>query len=460
MSLLGTAAAAMGVGAFVGEHKLEVAALAWCLAVALVAYAACRPKRVFLLDYACYKPDDDTKCSYESSEYFVQKSGRYTTDSVEFMRTIFLKSGLGNETYVPSFLFEQGDPTLATAIREAEEGLFSAADAVIRKTRVDPEQIDVVVVTCSMLWPAPSLSSMIVNHCKLRPDVKTFNLSGMGCSAGGLAMDLAARILRQKSGGYALVLATESTSLNWYFGNNRSMLVTNCIFRVGAAAAMLTSDPARRPGAMMELVHALRTHHGGSDPSFQSALQREDEMGIAGVELSKDLVPVAGAALREHIRSLALRILPVSELLQYACAAARSAALRAVATGGAAAQGKVAQPHVPDFTQAFEHMCFHPGGKAVINKLWRLMRLPDEMVEAARMTLHRFGNTSSSSIFYELGYFEAKAKIKQGDRIWMLAFGTGFKVSSLVWVALRDSRVDPDNAWADCAHIYPLNVPL
>ncbi|CAA6671714.1 unnamed protein product [Spirodela intermedia] len=427
MSLLGSAAAAMEVGAFLWEDKLAVAALAWCLTVALVAYAARRPKRVYLLDYACHKPR------------MPPSSGRYTADSVDFMRTIFLKSGLGNETYVPSFLFEQdGDPRLATAIREAEEGLFSAADAVLRKTRMDPEMIDVVVVTCSMLWPAPSLSSMIVNHCKLRPDVKTFNLSGM------------ARILRQKSGGYALVLATESTSLNWYFGNNRSMLVTNCIFRVGAAAALLTSDPARRRSAMMELVHALRTHHGASDPSFQSALQREDEMGTGGVELSKDLVCVAGAALREHIRSLALRMLPISELLQYACAAARSAALRAVATRGAAAQGKVAQPPVPDFTQAFEHMCFHPGER----------RLPDEMVEPARMTLHRFGNTSSSSIFYELGYFEAKGKLKRGDRLWMLAFGTGFKVSSLVWVALRDSRVDPDNPWADCAHIYPVEVPL
>ncbi|ONK59383.1 uncharacterized protein A4U43_C08F5870 [Asparagus officinalis] len=80
------------------------------------------------------------------------------------------------------------------------------------------------------------------------------------------------------------------------------------------------------------------------------------------------------------------------------------------------------------------------------------MKLDAEVVEPARMCLHRFGNTSSSLVFYELAYFEAKRRIKEGDRVWMLAFGTGFKACSVVWRALRDSRVDPDNPWRDCIH--------
>nr|ACF79933.1 unknown [Zea mays] len=81
------------------------------------------------------------------------------------------------------------------------------------------------------------------------------------------------------------------------------------------------------------------------------------------------------------------------------------------------------------------------------------------VVEPARSTLHRFGNTSSSLVFYELAYFEAKRRVRAGDRLWMLAFGTGFKACSNVWRALRDAAPDADNPWNGCVHRYPVPPP-
>ncbi|MQM15392.1 hypothetical protein Taro_048335 [Colocasia esculenta] len=443
------------------QHKLVLVAFLWCAVVAVFAYfSRWRRHPVLLLDYSCYKPDDEQKMSYEASEYFIRRSRRYNSTSEEFMRAIYLKSGLGDETYAPPFLFGRGDATHASGVQEAEAGMYTAVDALLSKTRVDASQIDVLVAACSMFTPCPSLTSLLVRRYGCRPSVKTFNLSGMGCSAGAIAVDMAAGVLRRKPG-YALVVTMESTSVNWYYGDDRSMLVTNCIFRVGTAAMLLTSDPARRAGSKLELVRSLRTHHGADDASHGAAVQREDEAGAVGVALSKDLVRVAGAGLREHIRALAPSVLPLSELLRYAGAVAASAVAQRIPGGGAAKgdgghAAAAAGGNVPDFTKAFEHMCFHPGGKAVINALGRLLRLPEWVVEPARMTLHRFGNTSSSSVVYELGYLEAKGRIRRGDRVWMLAFGTGFKACSLVWRATRDSTLDCDNPWVDSIYAYPV----
>ncbi|KAL3735472.1 hypothetical protein ACJRO7_024577 [Eucalyptus globulus] len=405
-----------------------------------------RPAPVFLVDYSCFKPGSGRKCTYGVSESFVRRSQRFSPESEDFMRKIYLKSGLGDETYGPPFMFraDYEEARLESAVQEAREGIFSAVDSLLAKTAVHPRAIDVLVVTCGSFSPTPSLSSLIVNRYKLRPDVKAYDLSGMGCSSGVLSIDLAAKILRQSGNvHYALVVITENISLNWYFGDNRSMLVTNCIFRVGCAAVLLNNEAARRPAAKFELVRSLRTHHGADDRAYRAAFQEEDEKGNTGVALTKDLIRAAATSLREHIKILAPRVLPLSQLVSYACSALVSALSR----------GDV-KPAVPDFTTCFEHICIHAGGKAVIEQVGRVLRLSDEATEPARMSLHRFGNTSSSLVFYELAYFEAKRRIERGDRVWMLAFGTGFKVGSLVWRSLRSSREqeEEDNPWNDCIH--------
>ncbi|XP_010261047.1 PREDICTED: 3-ketoacyl-CoA synthase 17-like [Nelumbo nucifera] len=420
---------------------------AWCLLVSIIYYFCTRPRPVLLLDYTCFKPDFDRMLSLESCEYFVRRTRRINMISEEFMRGIYRKSGVGEQTYGPNFLFQSyADANLQSAVDEAEEGMFAAVGSLLDKTRIDPEQIDIVIVACGSFALAPSLSSMIVNHFKLRPDVKTFNLSGMGCSSGVMSVDMAAKLLNcSRRIRYALIVVTENISLNWYFGNDRSMLVTNCIFRVGCAAAMITNDPSRRGEAKLELISSLRTHHGADDSAYAAAFQQEDEAGNPGVSLKKDLIRVAGLGLREHIRSLAPKVLPVSELISYAYSVVLSAV-----------SGGESKPTVPDFTTAFDHFCIHTGGKAVIQQVARVLRLGDDVTEPARMCLHRFGNTSSSLVFYELAYFEAKQRVKKGEKMWMLAYGTGFKVCSVVWKSLKDSRKDDGNPWNDCIHRYPL----
>ena len=59
--------------------------------------------------------------------------------------------------------------------------------------------------------------------------------------AGVIAVDLARQTLQVVPNTYALVVSTENITQNWYHGNQKSMLIPNTIFRMGAAAVLLTN---------------------------------------------------------------------------------------------------------------------------------------------------------------------------------------------------------------------------
>ena len=54
-------------------------------------------------------------------------------------------------------------------------------------------------MNCSLFNPTPSLASMVVNHFRMRPSIVTYNLSGMGCSAGLIAVGLAQELLQARA---------------------------------------------------------------------------------------------------------------------------------------------------------------------------------------------------------------------------------------------------------------------
>ncbi|KAG9153386.1 hypothetical protein Leryth_017299 [Lithospermum erythrorhizon] len=101
----------------------------------------------------------------------------------------------------------------------------------------------------------------------------------------------------------------------------------------------------------------------------------------------------------------------------------------------------------------------HTGGRAVIDAVSKSLKLGKEDVEASRMTLYRFENTSSSSVWYELCYLEAKGRVKRGDKVWQIAFGSGFKCNSAVWECISEINHKKKNAWSDRIHLYPVEIP-
>ncbi|KAE8732004.1 3-ketoacyl-CoA synthase 8 [Hibiscus syriacus] len=193
---------------------------------------------------------------------------------------------------------------------------------------------------------------MIINHYNMRGNILSYNLGGLGCSAGIIAVDLARDMLQASPNNYAVVVSTEM-----FFC--RIIVVTNTV-------------PSTVSNTLYGHVKVLM--------NVASGLSTKRKMNKVLKGLSK----------------------------------------------------------------------------SVLDELQKNLGLTDNNMEASRMTLHRFRNTSSSSIWYELAYLEAKERVKRGDRVWQIAFGSGFKCNS-VWRSMRRvSKPSRDNPWLDCIDRYPL----
>ncbi|KAK6265731.1 hypothetical protein QUC31_016568 [Theobroma cacao] len=378
------------------------------------------------------------------------RTGIFTEESLAFQKKILERSGLGQKTYFPKALMQVPfSKAMSEARKESEAAIFGAIDELLEKTGTKPRDIGIVVVNSSLFNPLPSLSAAIVNRYRLRENILSYNLGGMGCSAGLVSVEVARQLLQVHPRTYALFVSTENITHGSYLGNNRAMLLANCLFRIGGAALLLSNLSSDRHRSKYELVHIFRTHEGSNDKSYRCVFEEEDEEGTVGVTLSKDLMAVAGEALKRNITTLGSLVLPVSEQLRFLATLLAKKVFK----------NKV-NPYIPNFKLAFEHFCVHAGGRAVLDELQKSLHLSEWHMEPSRMTLNRFGNTSSSSLWYELAYSEAKGRVKKGDRIWQIGFGSGFKCNSAVWRALR--RISPTvemNPWMDEIDDFPVHVP-
>lgn len=110
------------------------------------------------------------------------------------------------------------------------------------------------MVNCSLFNPTPSLSAMIVNHFKMRGDVISYNLAGMGCSAGVIAIGLAQRLLMTEPGKYALVVSTENIT------QVRTALAACELYRIWRFCLILTAiSRVLRKAIPPVLQHVLQT---------------------------------------------------------------------------------------------------------------------------------------------------------------------------------------------------------
>ncbi|CAA7061208.1 unnamed protein product [Microthlaspi erraticum] len=296
--------------------------------------------------------------------------------------------------------------------------MFGALDNLFANTNVDPKDVGILVVNCSIFCPTPSLSAMIVNKYKLTevtsghstsaewvaaPELSGWILLKTCCCYIGTRTQLLSRQRTLLSTGISV-----TTSPCWY----RTACFESVALRFCCRTSLGTRDGLSTGSCMSSGLTVEQT----TKLSLRLSTG-EDDTGKKGVFLSKDLMAIAGETLKTNFTTLGPLVLPVSEQILY-------------------------------FTTLLAKKLFNEKG----------LQLSPVHAEPARMTLHRFGNTSSSSTWYELAYIEAKGRMRRGDRVWQIAFGSGFKCNSAVWEALRNVKPSKNNPWEACVDKYPVTL--
>lgn len=427
----------------VQSSMVQTIACSVALAFGLAWYTFARRTPVYLVDFSVLRPPKDWKVNLtrliDIAKYRF-KGSKHTDSLVSFMvDKIHKNAGVTSEgTYLPPGItdFSQ-EATMENARKESEVVMFTLVEDLLKKTGLTPKDVDILIVNCSLFNPTPSMTAMIVNKFKMRSNVQTYNLSGMGCSAGVISINLAKDLLQYHKNCNAVVVSFENITQNFYLGTQKSMIIPNMLFRVGGAAILLSNKRKDFWRAKYQLLHVVRTHKGANDDAYKCVFQQEDPEGIVGVKLDKTLMAIAGEALKVNITTLGPLVLPISEQLKFFYNLVMRKMLK-----------MKMKAYIPDFKKAFDHFCIHAGGRGVIDSLQDNLKLTDDLARPSRQTLFHYGNTSSSSIWYELAWSENEGQVSYGDKIWQIAFGSGFKCNSAVWQALRTNNT-PHEAWVN-----------
>jgi len=409
---------------------------------------------VYLLSFATFKAPADWKVSHEDIVEILKRQEIFTEYSVDFQARILARSGTGQATAWPPCITKclkgkgiKYKSTIEESREEAKTVIFSIVAKALKRARVKASEIDVLVINCSLFSPTPSLCAMVVSEFGMRADIQSYNLSGMGCGASLISVDLAKNMLQKRSnnGGRALVVSTEIITPNLYLGNEKGFLLQNMLFRCGGSAMVLSNKLTDGRRAAYKLLNIVRVQ-GTKEADYQCVYEGEDENGLRGIRLSRDIVKVAGKCMEKNMTTMGPYVLPITEQGKVAAALigrffvkCLGSLFKTMGKDNWTMKLPVIKHYVPDFKTGIDHFCIHAGGRAVIDGIEKNMKLPPHLTEPSRMALLNYGNTSSSSIWYEMEYIQEYQKtnpLRKGHRIMQVAFGSGFKCTSGVWLKL------------------------
>ncbi len=133
-----------------------------------------------------------------------------------------------------------------------------------------------------------------------------------------------------------------------------------------------------------------------------AAMREEDSEGKLGVSLKRNILQVTREILQTHISDVCSQILLLSEKIRIGLSVLQKKVF---------GKSRETQIDVPNLKSVVHHFCLPTSGRLLIREILKGLKLGGKDEEAALMTVHRFGNQSSASLWYDfLSCFQLVSK--------------------------------------------------
>ncbi|VBB19063.1 hypothetical protein YASMINEVIRUS_1595 [Yasminevirus sp. GU-2018] len=289
-----------------------------------------------------------------------------------------------------------------------EEAFYLAMKTVDKLLkRCDKSKITHVLATSCTGTFAPFIQDLIVDKFGLNQSCKRTSLQYMGCHAGVKTLDLANTLASENKGNTVLCVCVElcsvhATKINMFDDKNKIMMdvLSNMLFADGCSAFLVSSD---------DTFTEDKTHQN----------MRINHTMTHGIENSKEFL-TWNVGPKQFVMNMTKGILT----------SIKSNLMSAVDRFNQ----ELAKKNITIDPTDVQYIV-HPGGPAILSEVIKTLNLNNNALDPSFETLRKFGNMSSSTVFFVLNtYLRSCANEKRVPKsnIVMIAFGPGMTIEMVL----------------------------
>lgn len=288
-----------------------------------------------------------------------------------------------HEVFLNTSFEEKNDIYIRESIKLAESALKKA----LKKSNLQPQDIDyIITVSCTGIM-IPSLDAYLINKLKMPQDIVRLPVTEMGCVAGVSGIIYAKNFLKANPNKRAVVIAVESPTATFQLDDFSMVnIVSAAIFGDGASCVILSSyEEDKGP----EIIDEAMYHFYDAESMMGFKLTN------SGLQMILDKsVP---QKIADHFPKIVHPFLERNNIT----------------------------------IEDIDHLIFHPGGKKIVQTIEELFGSLGKNIEDTKEVLKLYGNMSSATVLYVLERFMDR-NLPKGDKGLMLSFGPGFSAQRIL----------------------------